>query len=97
MMRLIYNSTYINYLLIFRLNVLLLLLQIFILFYFMFFFSFHFLVLILYRFLSFNAKFLLARKNPGPEVVKRFSCSTQVSMKFFLLINVKMHIYEQEN
>ena len=27
--------------------------------------------------------------HPGPEV-KVFSCSTQLSMKFFLLINVKM-------
>ena len=27
---------------------------------------------------------------PGPEVIKLFSCSTQFSMKFFLLINVKM-------
>ena len=26
----------------------------------------------------------------GPEVIKLFSCSAQVSMKFFLLINVKM-------
>ena len=26
----------------------------------------------------------------GPEVIKLFSCSTQPSMKFFLLINVKM-------
>ena len=26
----------------------------------------------------------------GSEVIKPFSCSTQVSMKFFLLINVKM-------
>ena len=26
----------------------------------------------------------------GPEVIKRFSCSTQLSMKIFLLINVKM-------
>ena len=25
-----------------------------------------------------------------PEVIKLFSCSTQLSMKFFLLINVKM-------
>ena len=25
----------------------------------------------------------------GPEVIKLFSCSTQLSMKFFLLINVK--------
>ena len=27
---------------------------------------------------------------PGPEVIKLFSCSTQLSMKVFLLINVKM-------
>ena len=27
---------------------------------------------------------------PGPEVIKPFLCSTQLSMKFFLLINVKM-------
>ena len=27
---------------------------------------------------------------PGPEVIQLFSCSTQLSMKFFLLINVKM-------
>ena len=26
----------------------------------------------------------------GPEVIKLFLCSTQLSMKFFLLINVKM-------
>ena len=26
----------------------------------------------------------------GPEVIKLFSCSTQLSMKFFPLINVKM-------
>ena len=26
----------------------------------------------------------------GLEVIKKFSCSTQLSMKFFLLINVKM-------
>ena len=26
----------------------------------------------------------------GPEVIKLFSCSTQLSMQFFLLINVKM-------
>ena len=36
---------------------------------------------------------------PGPEVIKK-SCSTQLSMKFFLLINDKMptifNIYEQE-
>ena len=27
---------------------------------------------------------------PGPEVIKHFSCSTQLSMEFFLLITVKM-------
>ena len=27
---------------------------------------------------------------PGPEVIKINSCSTQLSMNFFLLINVKM-------
>ena len=27
---------------------------------------------------------------PGPEVIKLFSCSTQLSMKFFSLIYVKM-------
>ena len=27
---------------------------------------------------------------PGPEVIKLFPCSTQLSMKFFLLKNVKM-------
>ena len=29
-------------------------------------------------------------KRSGPEVIKLFSCSTQLSMKFFMLINVKM-------
>ena len=28
--------------------------------------------------------------SPGPEVIKLFPCSTQLSMKFFPLINVKM-------
>ena len=28
----------------------------------------------------------------GPEVIKRFSCSTQLSMKFSLLINLKLLI-----
>ena len=28
--------------------------------------------------------------DPGPEVIKLFSCSTQLSTKFILLINVKM-------
>ena len=27
---------------------------------------------------------------PGSEVIKHFSCSTQLSMNFFLLINVNM-------
>ena len=27
---------------------------------------------------------------PGPKVIKLLSCSTQLSMKFFLLINVEM-------
>ena len=27
---------------------------------------------------------------PGPEVIELFSCSTQLSMIFFLIINVKM-------
>ena len=27
---------------------------------------------------------------PGPEVIKLFSCSTQLRLKFILLINVKM-------
>ena len=27
---------------------------------------------------------------PGPEVIKLFACSTQLSMKFIMLINVKM-------
>ena len=29
-------------------------------------------------------------KTPRPEVIKRFSCSTQLSTKSILLINVKM-------
>ena len=29
-------------------------------------------------------------KNTGPEIIKLFSCSTQLSTKFILLINVKM-------
>ena len=33
---------------------------------------------------------LTQRIKPGPEVIKLFSCSTQLSMKFFPLINVKM-------
>ena len=33
---------------------------------------------------------LVGYNEPGPEVIKLFSCSTQLSMKFILLINVKM-------
>ena len=31
-----------------------------------------------------------ANAESGPEVIKLFSCSTQLSMKIFLLINVEM-------
>ena len=34
---------------------------------------------------SVNYKFI-----PGPEVIKLFSCSAQLRLKFILLINVKM-------
>ena len=30
----------------------------------------------------------------GPEVIKLFPCSTQLSTKFFLLINVKMPTFD---
>ena len=30
------------------------------------------------------------RVTQGPEVIKLFSCSTQLSMKFILLVNVEM-------
>ena len=32
------------------------------------------------------------RRFSGPEIIKKFSCSNQLSMKFFLLKNVKMPI-----
>ena len=35
-----------------------------------------------------NSKFISSR--PGSELIKLFSCSTQLSTKFILLINVKM-------
>ena len=35
-------------------------------------------------------KNMLARHSPSPEVIKLFSCSTQLSMKFILLINLKI-------
>ena len=31
-----------------------------------------------------------ARLCPGPEVIKLFSCSAQLRLKFILLLNVKM-------
>ena len=44
------------------------------------------------RFASFPLKenSCTLRHRPGPEVIKLFSCSTQLSMKFSPLINVKM-------
>ena len=36
------------------------------------------------------AELLVTVAEPGPVVIKLFSCSTQLSLKFFLLINVKM-------
>ena len=35
-------------------------------------------------------KVSLLIKYPGPEVIKLFSCSSQLRLKFILLINVKM-------
>ena len=32
----------------------------------------------------------LMQLRPGPEVIKLFSCSTQLSMKFVLFINLKL-------
>ena len=32
----------------------------------------------------------ISRSRPGPEVIKLFSCSTQLSMKFQLLIKTKI-------
>ena len=32
----------------------------------------------------------VSHSSTGPEVINFFSCSTQLSMTFFLLINVKM-------
>ena len=37
-----------------------------------------------------SMKLLINRAKPGLEVIKLFSCSTQLSMTFFLLTNVKM-------
>ena len=38
----------------------------------------------------YDCAFPLHQMRTGPEVIKPFSCSTQLSMNFFLLINVKM-------
>ena len=35
-----------------------------------------------------NARIFLSVNCSGPEVIKLISCSTQLSMKFFLLINI---------
>ena len=40
--------------------------------------------------LPFTPLIKIMLRGSGPEVVRLFSCSTQVSMKFILLINVKM-------
>ena len=37
-----------------------------------------------------NKQFVLRSKLPGLKVIQLFPCSTQLSMKFILLINVKM-------
>ena len=39
-----------------------------------------------------NIRLFLMSVKPGPEVIKLFSCSTQLSKKFIQLINVKMPI-----
>ena len=36
-----------------------------------------------------NIGMLLDSTTSGPDVIKLFSCSTQLSLKFFLLINVQ--------
>ena len=50
--------------------------------------------------------YLRGLDTPGPEVIKLFSCSTQMSMKFVVLTNLKLlsvansfllHINEHEN
>ena len=46
---------------------------------------------VLRKHLSFVSPYVLAYS--GPEVIKLLSCSTKLSMKFFLLINVKMQTF----
>ena len=48
-------------------------------------------VLFSQTFNSFSNNLILCFSQPGPEVIKLFSCSTQLSMKFSPLINVKSH------
>ena len=40
--------------------------------------------------LGIRLSYVVHKNTPDPEVIKLFSWSTQLSMKFFLLINVKM-------
>ena len=40
--------------------------------------------------MTFKPNVEAAELTPGPEVIKLFSCSTQLSPKFILLINVKI-------
>ena len=40
----------------------------------------------------FPKNFFIILKRPGPEDIKCFSCSTQLSMKSLMLINFKMPI-----
>ena len=57
----------------------------------------------LHIWVSYTRPYLNGIHGLGPEVIKLFSCSAELSMKLFLLINVKMptiwhfNIYEQEN
>ena len=44
---------------------------------------------VFHHFLHFMISYLLSH-TPGLEAIKLFSCSTQLSMKFSLLINMKM-------
>ena len=37
-----------------------------------------------------NPNFSYLRSGPGAEVIKVFSCSTQLSMKFKMLINIEI-------
>ena len=50
--------------------------------------SFHYYQVLLSSFSIVNVVHMSVKS--GPEVKKKISCSTQLSMRFFLLINVKM-------